>query len=247
MNKLVKIIVEILLALVAVGCVYGIYRSIMKPVNFNKEKARRQEVAVQRLKDIRTLEVAFKGVNNRYTADIDSLINFYNTGKMDIIMQVGSNDDSLAVENTNKYKNDKAFKKLSKEEQNAKFMELYRKGEKLVFSVSTPIAVKDTLFNNRPDFCIDSLKYIPFSGKMPVETDAIVKTVSGVQVPLFEARAWTTSSASTSMPNARTRTVTPACRSALSTSRTTTPVTGSSLPRWTVRAQRLQEYPFKSP
>ena len=177
MNKIVKILVEILLALAAVGCVYGIYRSIMKPVNFNKEKARRQEVAVQRLKDIRTLEVAFKGVNNRYTADIDSLINFYNTGKMDIIMQVGSNDDSLAVENTNKYKNDKAFKKLSKEEQNAKFMELYRKGEKLVFSISTPIAVKDTLFNSRPD-----------SGKQPVLTDAIVKTVSGVQVPLFEAR-----------------------------------------------------------
>ena len=188
MNKLVKIIVEILLALVAVGCVYGIYRSIMKPVNFNKEKARRQEVAVQRLKDIRTLEVAFKGVNNRYTADLDSLINFYNTGKMDIIMQVGSSDDSLAVENTNKYKNDRNFKKLSKAEQNAKFMELYRKGEKLVFSISTPIAVKDTLFHNRPDFCIDSLKYIPFSGKQLIETDAIVKTVSGVQVPLFEAR-----------------------------------------------------------
>jgi hypothetical protein len=188
MNKTVKIIVEILLALVAVGCVYGIYSSIMKPVNFNKEKARRQEVAVQRLKDIRTLEVAYKGVNNRYTADIDSLINFYNTGKMDIIMQVGSNDDSLAVENTKKYKNDKAFKKLSKEEQNAKFMELYKQGEKLVFSISTPIAVKDTLFNNRPDFSVDSLKYVPFSGKQLVETDAIVKTVSGVQVPLFEAR-----------------------------------------------------------
>ena len=188
MNKLVKIIVEILLALAAVGCVYGIYRSIMKPVNFNKEKARRQEVAVQRLKDIRTLEVAYKGVNNRYTADLDSLINFYNTGKMDIVMQIGSQDDSLAWENTKKYKNDKAFKKLSKTEQDAKFLELYRKGEKLVFSISTPINVKDTLFNGRPDFCIDSLKYIPFSGKQPVETDAIVKTVSGVQVPLFEAR-----------------------------------------------------------
>ena len=188
MNKLVKIIVEILLALAAVGCVYGIYRSIMKPVNFNKEKARRTEVAVQRLKDIRTLEVAYKGVNNRYTADIDSLINFYNTGKMDIVMQIGSQDDSLAWENTKKYKNDKAFKKLSKAEQDAKFLELYRKGEKLVFSISTPINVKDTLFNGRPDFCIDSLKYIPFSGKQLVETDAIVKTVSGVQVPLFEAR-----------------------------------------------------------
>ncbi|MBR0052738.1 MAG: hypothetical protein IJP73_02425 [Bacteroidales bacterium] len=187
MNKIVKIIVEILLALAAVGLVYAIYSSVMKPVNFNKEKARRQEVAVQRLKDIRTLEVAFKGVNNRFTADIDSLINFYNTGKMDIIMQVGSNDDSLAVENTKRVK-DKAFLKLSKEEQNARLMELYRQGQKLVFSISTPIAVKDTLFNNRPDFCPDSLKYIPFSGKMPVETEAIVKTVSGVQVPLFEAR-----------------------------------------------------------
>ena len=188
MNKTVKIIVEILLALAAVGCVYGIYRSIMKPVNFNKEKARRKEVAVQRLKDIRTLEVAFKGVNNRYTADIDSLINFYNTGKMDIVMQIGSQDDSLAWENTKKYKNDKAFKKLSKAEQDAKFLDLYRKGEKLVFSISTPINVRDTLFNGRPDFSIDSLKYIPFSGKQLVETDAIVKTVSGVQVPLFEAR-----------------------------------------------------------
>ena len=187
MNKIVKIIVEILLALAAVGLVYAIYSSVMKPVNFNKEKARRREVAVQRLKDIRTLEVAFKGVNNRFTADIDSLINFYNTGKMDIIMQVGSNDDSLAVENTKRVK-DKAFLRLSKEEQNARLMELYRQCQKLVFSSSTPIAVKDTLFNNRPDFNIDSLKYIPFSGKMPVETDAIIKTVSGVQVPLFEAR-----------------------------------------------------------
>ena len=186
MNKTVKILVEILLALAAVGCVYGIYRSIMKPVNFKKEQARREEVGIQRLKDIRTLETAFKGVNNRYTADIDSLINFYNTGKMDIIMQVGSKDDSLAWENTERVK--KAYKKLSKEELNAKFMDLYRQGEKLVFSISTPIAVKDTLFNGRPDFCIDSLKYIPFSGKQLVETDAIVKTVSGVQVPLFEAR-----------------------------------------------------------
>ena len=186
MNKIVKIIVEILLALAAVGCVYGIYRSIMKPVNFNKEKGRRQEVAVQRLKDIRTLEVAFKGVNNRYTADIDSLINFYNTGKMDIIMQVGSKDDSLAVVNTERIK--KENRKLNKDQLNEKLLEAFRAGQKVVLAISTPIAVKDTLFNSRPDFCIDSLKYIPFSGKQLIEMDAIVKTVSGVQVPLFEAR-----------------------------------------------------------
>ena len=186
MNKALKIVLEIILALAAVGCVFGIYNSIMKPVRFNKEKAARTEVAVQRLKDIRTLQVAFKGVNNRFTDSIDSLRMFYNDGKMDIIMQVGSKDDSLAWENTERLK--KQFKKLSKEELNAKFLELYRQGEKLVFSISTPIAVKDTLFNSRPDFNIDSLAYIPFSGGQKVEMEAAVKTVSGVQVPLFEAR-----------------------------------------------------------
>ena len=48
--------------------------------------------------------------------------------------------------------------------------------------------MKDTLFNSREDFCIDSLAYIPFSGGQKVEMEAIIKPVSGVQVPLFEAR-----------------------------------------------------------
>ena len=48
--------------------------------------------------------------------------------------------------------------------------------------------MKDTLFNHREDFCIDSLKYIPFSGGQEIEMEAISRMVSGVQVPLFEAR-----------------------------------------------------------
>ena len=182
MNKAIKIAAEILLALTAVGLVYLIYQSVMKPVRFNKEKEQRSEVAVQRLKDIRTLQVAFKGVNGRFTSDIDSLKMFYESGKMDIIMQVGSNDDSLAVANTARIK--KQNKKITNEE----LLALFRQGEPLVFSISTPIAVRDTLFHGREDFHIDSLAYIPFSGGQKVEMDAIVKTVSGVQVPLFEAR-----------------------------------------------------------
>jgi hypothetical protein len=182
MNKALKIVAEILLALVAVGLVYLIYASVMKPVSFNKEKAHRTEVAVQRLKDIRTLEVAFKGVNGHFTDDIDSLKQFYNEGKMDIVMQIGSHDDSLAVANT------AAIKKKNRKITNEELMELYKAGQQLVFSITTPIAVKDTLFNGREDFHIDSLAYIPFSGGQKVEMEAIVKTVSGVQVPLFEAR-----------------------------------------------------------
>ena len=186
MNKALKIVVEILLALAAVGLVYLIYASVMKPVSFNKEKAHRTEVAVQRLKDIRTLEVAFKGVNGHFTDDIDSLKQFYNEGKMDIVMQIGSHDDSLAVANTEAIK--KANKKLKPAEMTAKLAAAYAAGQKVVFSTVTEVPVRDTLFASRRDFCVDSLAFIPFSGGQKTEMEATVKTVSGVQVPLFEAR-----------------------------------------------------------
>ena len=182
MSKTVKIILEIVLALLAVGLVYLIYSSIMEPVNFQKEQKAREAVGIQRLKDIRELEVAFKSVNNRFTQNLDSLIDFYNTGKMEVVMQIGSKDDSLAVENTAKVK--KANKKITNEQ----LYELYKKGENLVFSITSQIPVKDTIFRSRPDFVIDSIKYIPFSGGKEIEMDAIVKKVSGVDVPLFEAR-----------------------------------------------------------
>ena len=182
MNKALKILIHVVLLALIAGLVYLIVDSIMQPVNFNKQKDARTAVAVQRLKDIRTLEVAYKSVTEHYTADPDSDSLFYNTGKMDIIMQIGSNDDSLAVANTEKLK--KQNRKITPQQ----MYERYLKGENLVFSIKNSIAVKDTLFHSRPDFVVDSIKYIPFSGGQPVEMDAIVKTVSGVNVPLFEAK-----------------------------------------------------------
>ena len=186
MNKVVKIICEVLLLAAIAGLVYLLYSNIMQPVNFNKEKASRHAVAVQRLKDIRTLQVAYKSVTGKFNSSIDSLKQFYETGQMEIVMQIGSMDDSLAVMNTEAIK--KANRKLKPEQLTAKLQEAYAAGQKVVFSTVTKVPVRDTLFNNRPDFCIDSLKYIPFSGKEPVQMEATTKMVSGVPVPLFEAR-----------------------------------------------------------
>ncbi len=184
MKKSVKIILEIVLFLLCVLLVDLIVKSIMKPVNFNKQKAYRESVAIQRLKDIRTLQVAFKSVNGKFTSTVDSLADFYNNGKMGIVMQVGSMDDSLAVAHTERIKKS-SRKKMTGED----FLKLYEAGDKnLVFSVETKIPVKDTLFTHRDDFVVDSLKYIPFSGGQKVLMEAIVKTVSGVPVPLFEAK-----------------------------------------------------------
>ncbi|MCF0173479.1 MAG: hypothetical protein HUJ91_07130, partial [Bacteroidales bacterium] len=132
------------------------------------------------LKDIRTLQVGFKSVTGRYTASMDTLQMFYRDGKMDVVMQVGSQDDSIAVANTARIK--KKNPKIKPEQ----LLELYRGGENIVFSITTKIPVKDTLCN-RPDFCIDSIAFIPCCGEK-VRMDAIVKTVSGVKVPLFEAK-----------------------------------------------------------
>ena len=100
-------------------------------------------------------------------------------------MQVGSKDDSLAMAHTEKIK--KKYRHLKGEKLNQKLSDLYNAGEtNLVFQITTEIAVKDTLFNDRPDFVVDSLALIPFCGDSVIMSSTI-KTVSGVKVPLFEA------------------------------------------------------------
>lgn len=180
MEILKKILTWFILPLLIVFLAYLCVDSVMEPVNFNKEKAAREAVAIQRLKDIRTLQNAYKSANGRYASTIDSLKLFYNEGKIDVIMQVGSQDDSIAVLNTQKLK--KRNPKIKPEQ----LYELYLAGQNLVFAINHPIPVKDTLCN-RPDFCIDSIAFIPCCGDS-VMMESTIKTVSGVKVPLFEAK-----------------------------------------------------------
>ncbi|MBQ3813024.1 MAG: hypothetical protein II841_05600 [Bacteroidales bacterium] len=186
MNKSVKIACEVVLGALIVLLVWLTVKSVQKPVQFNKEVAARSQVAIQRLKDIRTLQEAYKSVNGLFSSTVDTLKLFYENGKMDIVMQIGSLDDSLAVANTEAIK--KANKKLKPAEMTAKLAAAYAAGQKVVFSTVTEVPVRDTLFASRRDFCVDSLAFIPFSGGQKTEMEATVKTVSGVQVPLFEAR-----------------------------------------------------------
>ena len=185
MNKVTKIVAQVLLLVAIGGLIFWLYSNIMSPVKFNKEKDIRKEVAVQRLKDIRTLEVAYKSVNGKFNSSIDSLKQFYENGQMEIVMQIGSMDDSLA-----KLVFDylpRAYEKGAVKDLPV-YQEAYEAGKNVVFSTVTKVPVRDTLFRDRADFCIDSLKYIPFSGKEPVQIESAVKMVSGVPVPLFEAR-----------------------------------------------------------
>ncbi len=176
-----KVLIYLIFPLAIIGLAYLIVESVMEPVRFNNEKAAREAVAIQRLKDIRTLQNAYKAEYGKFTASFDTLKSFFTDSSMKVVMQIGSNDDSIAVVNTERLK--KRNPRIKPEQ----MLELYRKGEHLVFRIENEIPVRDTLFNDRKDFDLDSLAFVPFSHGDSILMQAVVKTVSGVKVPLFEA------------------------------------------------------------
>ncbi len=181
MNSILKkVLTYLILPACIAGLAYALVASIMEPVHFEKHREYRKGIAVQRLKDIRELQVAYKNVNGKYTADVDSLIMFYKDGKMKVVMQIGSQDDSVAVANT------KALKKRKPRIKPEEMLKLYNEGQSLVFKIENEVAVRDTLFNDREHFEVDSLAFIPFCGDSIIMAST-VKKVSGVNVPLFEA------------------------------------------------------------
>lgn len=151
-----KILTYLVMPAIIVVLLYLVVASILKPVLFNKELASREEVAIERLKEIRTLQVAYKSTFGVFTASADTLTDFYNNGQITVIRQIGSMDDSLAV----------AQKKVKRD--------------------SIKIFVKDTLFNTNPNFDINNTFRVPITNEA-ISLDAIVKEVSGIKVPLFEA------------------------------------------------------------
>lgn len=187
-NKVLnRLVTWVVLPLCIIFLAYLLIDSISQPMKFDKEKVAREKVGIERLKDIRTLQEAYKSENGRYTANFDTLTAFYNNGDIVVKMQIGSRDDSLSMAHTKAVRQKAPW--LRGEQVNKYLYECYQKGDhNLVFTIDQKVPVRDTLFNTRANFCVDSLRYIPFSGGRAVDMEETVKTVSGVKVPLFEAR-----------------------------------------------------------
>ena len=178
-----KLLTIVILPLIIILLGYLIVKGVMKPIKFNEERAAREQVAIQKLKDIRDLQVAYKNKYGKFASSLDSLADFYKNDKMIINMQIGSVNDSAMVAHTEAVRNANKKNKLTDKD----LYELYKKGDKnLVFSIKSEIPVKDTLLK-REDFNIDHLADIPFSEGAKIGLKSIVKQVSGVDVPLFEA------------------------------------------------------------
>jgi len=182
-----KLLTYFIFPLCIIGLAFLLYRSINEPVKFNKERDQRLNVGIERLKDIRTLQVTYKDTYGHYAPVMDSLIDFYKNGKITIIRQIGSEDDSTAVLHTEAVK--KSLRNLKGEQLMEKLYEMYENGDNnLIIRIPQQTPVKDTIFHSRRDFKVEDLRYIPFSEGDTVIMKSIIKQVSGVDVPLFEAQ-----------------------------------------------------------
>ena len=188
-----KTVLNIFLAIASVVLVVMCYQSLMIPIEFNSEVAKRDEVVIQRLKDIRTLQEEFQHKYGTYAASWDQLINFAKNDKIAIVQKVGSlTDDQLKEKLTEEL----AWKYLCDPKKYAK--------EIAQFGLSKETFSRDSIFVNvlqkdsalqRPDFNIDEIKFIPtFTEEAAAKHDTILlatgiqESASGYVMPLFEAK-----------------------------------------------------------
>ncbi len=162
--KLMKIAIQVVLAVVIVILAYLVWESIQQPIRFREAQSIRNTKVVERLKAIRTAEVAYEKQYGCYTSNYDSLLNFIKTGKMSIIKKEGTPPDTLT-------------------EQKALELGLIKRD-------TIWIGIYEGLFEkDYPELNIDSLSYVPFveGHTIGLAIDSIVSE-TGTVYPVFEAK-----------------------------------------------------------
>ena len=155
------------LAVAIVGLVYVIYVQISTPIRFDKETKAKKAQVIDRIKDIRTAQRAFKSKYQHFTASFDTLSAFVLTDTLELERKIVDEDDSAAM----------AMLKKSGKKNIEKFK----------------IAVIDTIFApkkvTRQD--VENFRFIPGTGNKAqfIMEAGIITTESKVVIPVVECRA----------------------------------------------------------
>jgi hypothetical protein len=166
------------------------YQSIRIPVEFKEVTEAREAVVIQRLKDVRTLQEAHRDKYQTYAATWDELVRFAKNDSLPIVQKIGSLTDYQLADGLNEKD---AWMYLQDPKKYSKEIEKFGL-DRSTFSRDTihvNVLQKDSSFLSRPDFNIDSIKYVPFSQNRDTFELIIgsVETASGYVMQLFEAKA----------------------------------------------------------
>jgi len=158
-----KTVFQIILGIAIVVLGYLVVESIMKPIRFNKELEKREDATIEKLKDIRTMQIAYKDKYGKHTGNFDTLINFVKT-------------DSFIIENKNR------LPEFDPDE----YTEAEGIERGLIEVTTTSVPVKDSLFGT--DYPLEDIRYVPYTDGAKFKMGAgDLKTGSGVTVQVFEA------------------------------------------------------------
>lgn len=158
---------QILLTIAIIVLGYFLVNSINKPVKFQKDYETRRDKVIERLKEIRSAQVAYKSVNGIYTANFDTLSAFIAKDSLPMVRMEGALTDSMLE---------------------AGMTEATALKMGIITRDTSRISVKDSLFSRKP-WITDSLRYVPFTDKKEFEMGiGIIRTASEVEVPVFEAK-----------------------------------------------------------
>jgi hypothetical protein len=135
----------------------------MAPITFNKNREERFSSVIEKLKDIRDAQVAYRTVNGEFAKDFESLISFIDTGVYTITQQ----KDSSFMRYNRVYRIDMQV-------------------DTVVVDTLGTVAVKDSLFKG--DSSYKTLFSVPFAQngeRFEMKADVVNK--QGFDAPVFEA------------------------------------------------------------
>ena len=162
-----KKLFQIILAVAIVGLIYVIYVQISTPIRFDDEMKAKKAQVIDRIKDIRTAQRAFKSKYQHFTASFDTLTAFVLSDTLEMERKIVDEDDSVAM----------AMRKKPGKMNVEKFK----------------VAVIETIFAPKKVTrqAIENLRYIPGTDNQAqfIMEAGVITTESKVVIPVVECRA----------------------------------------------------------
>lgn len=161
-----KLVFQVLLWLLIGFLAYMTFMSIYEPIQFNKIKKERYAKVIERMKDIRDAEMAYKQVTGKFTGSFESLIQFVDTAQYTITQRRDST--ILDVERTKAYG-----------------VDMYK--EITLIDTLGYVAVQDSLFGNSEHY--REMMFVPTTNKtekFSLEAGVLMK--NDFPIPVFEAK-----------------------------------------------------------
>ena len=92
-----KTAIQIFLTVAILVLGYMLYESVRQPIRFQQEQRARYNRTIDRLRDIRRAQLAYRSMYGEFTGSFDTLINFIKTDSFRVVMAIGDADDEEAV------------------------------------------------------------------------------------------------------------------------------------------------------